>query len=387
MPQECYNKKIVEDKLSKVFTLHGFSMVQTSSLEYFDLFNEIFDSKNINRMFKMTDNDGGLLVLRPDITLQICRMVATKFDINQINKLYYVENSFEYLPNTSTARSREFEQAGIEMLGKSGFAGDLEILTAAIEGFKACGLEDFLLEIGQVQFFNGLMQEGGVNSEDAKILRGLVNKKDMLGVELFLQNRNLKSEFIKKFLLLPTLFGDESILEKAKNMCSNDTSLKAIDNICYLVSHLKERGLDKYISIDLGMLQGDYYSGLVVRGVAKNLGLSILDGGRYDNLCNALNAPMEAVGFAIGVKRLLIALENQNKLEGLKAIDYAYISDDKFGDFEYETVKNLREGGKTVTKCFLQNGSELAQYCVKNNIAGAFEIAGQTRKDIKVGAK
>lgn len=379
LPKECFNKKIVEEKLSKLFYLHGFEQVQTTSLEYFDTFSEVLDNDNLNHMFKMTDNDGRLLVLRPDITVQICRLVASKYDVSKVNKFYYVANSFEYLPNKSTARNREFEQVGIEVLGKSGDAGDLDILTLAIEGMLSAGLSDFLIEIGNIKFMKGLLQEGGINDSDGKQLRRLVNNKDMLGVEMFLQERNLSEDFISKFLFLPALFGDESVLTKAQTVCSNELCLSAINNLKYIINGLKKRKLDKYVSIDLGMVQGEYYTGMILRGVAKNFGVSLLDGGRYDNLGDSFNAPMEAVGFAIGAKRLLMALESQNKLVELERCDYAYISDDTQPDFEYEEVCKLRKEGKRVTKYYYANEIELEKYCLQNKILNAFKIVGRKK--------
>ena len=128
LPQECYNKELVEKKLSEVFYKSGYERVETSALEYFDLFDGILPPSAINKMFKMTDSDGSLLVLRPDTTLQICRMAAGNLDTGEINRLYYCENSFEFLTDNSTARTREFAQVGVELLGNTGIDGDIEII-------------------------------------------------------------------------------------------------------------------------------------------------------------------------------------------------------------------------------------------------------------------
>lgn len=383
LPNECYNKTRIEAGLAKLFSLNGYDRVETPTLEYYDLFRDAVDPDSINKMFKMTDIDGSLLVLRPDTTVQICRMAATRLDLSHVNRLFYIENSFEYLPNTSTSRTREFSQAGVELLGKTGIEGDLEIVRLAIEGMLAAGLDDFLIEIGQVQFFKGLMKEYGLSREDAKALGGLINNKDMLGVELFLQKKNLQQDFISKFLMLPTLFGDISVLDKAEKLCQNPLCLEACDNLRKLVGKLTELKLDRYISIDLGMVQGvNYYSGVVIRGVSKNLGVSLLDGGRYDTLSESFHQQCDAVGFAIGIKRLLIALENRDKLVAAPPAHCAYIADGADAVFENEWASELRKSGKRVVKCFFETAAELKNYCKKTRIPRACAIKKSTVTDI-----
>ncbi len=179
LPEECYQKEHLEKTLSGVFYNAGFEKVETGALEYYDLYNGILDGDGINRMFKLTASDGSLLVLRPDITIQIGRMAAAKLT-GDFHKLYYIENSYEFLPDSmgASARTREFSQAGIEILGKSGVNGDIEAVMLAIEALLGCGLNDFLIDIGDVNFFNGVLSESGLSEADAAELKRCVNSKD-----------------------------------------------------------------------------------------------------------------------------------------------------------------------------------------------------------------
>ncbi|MDE6398893.1 MAG: ATP phosphoribosyltransferase regulatory subunit, partial [Clostridiales bacterium] len=314
MPQECYNKNLVQERLAEVFLRHGFKRVGTPAIEFYDTYEDILSRTAVNKTFRMSDSDGSLLMLRFDPTLQICRMAATKLDAERIEKVYYLENSYEYISDPSTARSREFPQAGMELLGTSGTAGDVEAIVTAIECLQNAGLTDFLLEIGQVDYFNGIVCEAGMSEENARELRALINKKDMLGVEMFLHGKSVNEKFVTQFLQLPTLFGDEDVLDRARTGVVNKKSLRALDNLGEIMSALKDMGLDSYVSVDLGLLRGEYYTGLVMKGFSGRLGVPILDGGRYDDLCAAFGKPMPAVGFSVGVKRLLMALEKEDKL-------------------------------------------------------------------------
>ena len=345
------------------------------------MYDEVLSRSAVNKTFKMTDSDGSILMLRFDPTLQICRMAATKLHTDTVEKICYIENSYEYLSDPGTARSREFPQAGVEILGNGDVSCDIEAVTVAIESLSAAGLTDFMLEIGQVDYFNGLTAEAGMGDADAWELRGLINKKDMLGVEMFFRGKGIGEPFVSQFMLLPTLFGDADVLRRARKGIKNEKSKQALARLEVLLSALTAAGLDRYVSVDLGLLRGEYYTGLVMKGLSGKLGVPILDGGRYDTLCASFGAPLPAVGFSVGIKRLMIALEREGKLVSCPVPDYAYIADGVDYAFEYRCVTELREKGRTVEKRF---GDEraLRTYCRSVGIDKAFVVCGSSVKQI-----
>lgn len=368
LPKECYNKDLLESKISNLFSNNGFRKVKTGTIEYYDLFDGVVDKENINKMFKMTDIDGSLLVLRPDTTLQICRMVATKLKKETINKLYYIEDSYEFLTDTTSARTREFSQIGLEILGSSGINGDIETVILAIEALKTAGLDDFLIEIGHMGFLQGLVAESNLDKVHASEILNYINNKDMLGIERILKESNISKKITDAFLISPSLFGGSEVIQKAKKYCGNKTSLNALDNLQKIADAMKLIGYDKYINIDLGMTSRSYYSGIVLKGISSKLGVSILDGGRYDSIGEKLNYPMEAVGFSIGIKRLLLAIENNNGLQELEKPELVYINLDGFSLSEYQYIKKLHEKSIKTIKLFLHTRDEFINYCKDNNI-------------------
>ncbi len=384
LPEECFNKTDVENKIAKVFYSYGYERVETATLEYFDLFEGVIDRNGINRMFKMTDNDGSLLVLRPDPTLQICRMAAAKAGEDGIKKLFYIENSFEYLPDSASARTREFSQAGLELLGKSGNGGDAEAVILAIESLLSTGLKNFLIDIGHIGFYYGLAAQSGLSSADAAVLLSLIDRKDALGIETFLKNRQIDKNAGELIQLIPSLFGGEQVLDKAEKSGLNEISLSAVKSLRAVIDTLKIYGYEKYVSVDLGLIKGGYYSGIVFRAIASDLGVSILDGGRYDKLCDKFSEPTEAIGFSIGIKRLLKALDSQNSLKDLKPCDAAYITLGGICEIEKAETARLRKSGKRVIKLFTNNESELTAYCRQNKIKTALIFSDSACKQIKV---
>ncbi|MCI9518806.1 MAG: ATP phosphoribosyltransferase regulatory subunit [Clostridia bacterium] len=371
LPKECYAKKRLEAVLTEIYGSYGYNEVETPTIEYYDAFHDVYAPDKLKKMFKMTDSDGSLLALRPDITLQVCRM-ASKLDLNYPQRLFYAENCFEYFDNGDTARSREFAQVGVELIGDSGIDGEIEIITLAVQSFLACGLVDFKIDIGNNNFFKGLISEIGLNKKDIAQLTEFINKKDFFAIEVFLQSKKIASEFCDKLLLLPSLFGGREVFAKAESICNNKLSLSAFENIKTLYDALKEIGYEQYVSIDFGMLHGlDYYSGLVLKGYSKNFGLCLLDGGRYDGLCPSFGFDGKAVGFAIGVKRLLSALNETGRQDSVPTIDYAYFSDNADRKTEMSFTEILRKKGFRVLKIFCKDKSALFEYCKQNKIRNA----------------
>jgi len=377
---ESYAKESLEKKLAKVFYLAGFEKVEPAVLEYLELYQGIASEKRIARMFKLMDTDGKMLVLRPDITPQISRLVALRGEETPITKLYYVGDSYEYLADPQSTRDREFAQVGIEMIGNSSVEGDIEVIILAIEALKTSGLKDFLIDIGNINFAEGILEENGLTGEKAKELRKAISNKDALGIAMLAKEKKIKESVLAG---LESLYGGIEVLERAQKFAVSKKSQNALDDLSKIMTALDALGLSKYVSVDLGMLKGSYYTGLVIRGIAKDLGVSILEGGRYDALGAEFDKPSEAVGFAVGTKRLLLALEKQNAIDKPIPCDIAYINMDGISKEEFEEITKLKKAGKRAIKLYTSDKKQLLDYCKKNNIKKAIVFAGEKMEEVK----
>lgn len=366
-PNECYKYEAVSGKIRQSFERFGYLRVDLPSLDNFELFNGITGATDISRMFKLTDNDGGLLVLRPDPTLQVCRMAA-KIK-TPIQKYYYTVKSYEYLPSADTERQREFHQAGIELIGKSGEAGDIEVIKVAIESLLATGLKDFLIEIGHVDFLYGILQGVGLAPADIDTLRQLIDIKDTLGIEMLLSKCGVSAKDVANIRSITGLFGGEEVFDRAEQLAVNNAISKtAVNNIRTVYNALKSAGFGKYISVDFGIVKKrDYYSGIVFRGFCRSLGTApLLSGGRYDKLMQNFGQAVPATGMAIGVRHLMSALGNVKCTVPVPQI--AYITLKANAAKEYEFVSGLKAKGKRVSKLFFETEAELVRYCQEKGI-------------------
>lgn len=373
LPKDCYSKSVIENKIMRVFSSHNYLKVETPTLEYYSLYCQGVGSVSEEKLFKLTDTDGRLLILRPDITLPISRVVSTKIKPKGPEKYSYLGRSYT-LCQDSKYRLREFTQAGVELINEPSVYGDVEMIAMAIEALTITGLENFLIDIGQVAFFNGIIESFDISEADKKSIAEHVYKKDIIGLQdLIDKNNNLNGESInlsgvdreqlKILIKLPSLFGGIEVLDEAEKFELNDKSLDALDNLRQIYDLLESRGLAKYVSFDLSLVNSmNYYSGIVFRGMTQSFGAPILAGGRYDGLSSAFRANLPSTGFAIGVDNILTALERSGKsIEEFKT-DYV-IGYDLIGyDSAVKVSDNLRKEGFIVDMVLVANKEEMVEY-------------------------
>ncbi len=307
--EECYAKKELESRIRKTFRSYGFYEIETPTIEFYDVFSSDIESFPQEAMVKFLDPKGRILVLRPDITVPVARITATKNkDIQLPIKYSYIGNVFRF-NEIGGGRQNEFTQVGVELLGDSSCERDAEIIAVAINTLKAAGLEDFQIDIGQVDFFKGLAEEAGFSERDIAGISRLIDRKDYVGVEELVNRHNISNELKELILKLPGLFGSLDVIEKLKKITKNERSLAALENIEEVINILGDYGLTKYLSIDLGMLKGpDYDTGIIFRGFTYGVGFPILSGGRYDSLTSTFGKDCPAIGFSIEINMLMMVL-------------------------------------------------------------------------------
>lgn len=309
LPDECRIKKEIENTLWSVFASMGYSEVEPPTYEYYDVFEGNGGQLSQENLFKFFDEKGRILTLRPDMTSAIARMVATKNVSDTLPlRFCYTGNVFR-VEKTEGARRREFTQSGIELIGATSPKADAEVIAATIEAALAVGIEELQLEIGQVAFFNGLAKQAGLSAEDTEMLRNRIDCKDLVGIRTLAEKLDIPDNLKELISQLPYLFGGEEVFEKAQIEGLNDMSRGALENLKEIYSLLVAYGYEKYISIDLGMLQKiDYYTGSIFKCFTHGVAFPICAGGRYDKLIGGFGKDLGAVGVAFGVNRIMSAL-------------------------------------------------------------------------------
>ncbi len=299
--EECGVQKQVENTLSGLFSSRGFSEVVTPSIEFLDVFQLKSSYIAPEKMYKMTDAKGRLVVLRPDSTIPIARLVSTRLKEYPLPiRLFYNQPVFSVNQSLS-GRSDEVVQMGIEIIGSSSKRADLEVIVTAVEALSACDTSDFRLEIGHIGIFNTLIDRFSIGEEQAEEIRRLIEIKNYPALGDLLDNIDCGegAQMLKK---LPRLFGGEEIFDEARE-AFGDAKINGILNyLRSIYEGLSELGLQDKITVDLGIVnRNDYYTGIVFRGYIEGFGETALSGGRYDNLYADFGQNLPATGFGINV--------------------------------------------------------------------------------------
>lgn len=322
LQDECFAKRNMEGRIRELFRSCGYFEVETPTVEFYDAFASEKDEIPQETMFKFFDQQGRILVLRPDITVPIARIAATKYkDTEGPLRFFYVGNAFKY-NELGGGKQKEYTQAGVEILGTNTPEADAEVIATAIQAVMATGIESFQLDIGQVEFFKGLMEETGLSEQHTEQMRILIDHKDFLGIEELVKGYSIREELKELILSLPGLFGSTDVIEKVEKITTNERSLKALDSLRKVLEILEDYGLSRYVSVDLGMVQSlNYYSGIIFRGFTYGVGFPIVSGGRYDSLVGKFGRKCPATGFSIGINMVMMALERQKIKTDKPAVD------------------------------------------------------------------
>lgn len=310
--EECARKLAVQEKIQKVFHLYGYENIETPSFEFFDIFKKERGSVGTREMYKFFDRDNNTLVLRPDMTPSIARCVA-KYYMDESGPLRLSYLGPTYINRASyQGRLNESTQTGVELIGDDSSDADAEMIALVIDALKSTGLKEFQVELGQVEFFRGLVEEAGMTEETQEQLREMIENKNYFGVEEVLTEQTMGEDLKRLFLKLPELFGNIEQVRLARSMTSNARALKAIDRLERVQEILDSYGLGDYVSYDLGMLSKyTYYTGIIFKAYTYGTGEYLVNGGRYDKLLVQFGKDTPAVGFAIVVDQLMMALSRQ----------------------------------------------------------------------------
>lgn len=311
LPAKAAKISFLTETALELFRRWGFRPVVPPTLEYLDVLERGMGEGLREKTFRFDDRqDGKLIAFSPDMTPQVARIVATRMHEMPLPlRLCYSGRVLRHAEQQS-GKDREIFQAGVELIGLESPEADAEMIAMAIESLKAFGATTFTIDIGQVEFFRGVMAQLDLPDADLRALQALIARKEMTGLTRLLDTLALPAAVRAEVLVLPRLFGGREVLEKAAATVHNERSCQALTNLRQVLAVLETYGLEEHVTFDLGELRGlDYHSGITFQGFLPGLGRAVCQGGRYDHLTARYGYPAAATGFAFDLLNLLTALD------------------------------------------------------------------------------
>ncbi|NLZ45385.1 MAG: ATP phosphoribosyltransferase regulatory subunit [Clostridiales bacterium] len=300
--EDCLSRRDVEKKLVNIFESFGYSEVVTPGMEFYDVFSGNSRGFRQESLYKLTDSQGRLIVMRPDSTIPIARLVATRLkEAKHPLRLFYNQSIFE---NNALlkGRSDEIVQAGIELIGGTSLKrADYEVMCMAIQSLQTFDEDNFRFEIGHIGYFKELVSKLGVDKRTAEEVRLLISAKNFPALNDLLDGI-ADNQITRTLKQLPSMFGGVEVFDRASELYTNEKIDGILLNLQEVYNRISSLGCEGKILVDFGIVSHtDYYTGTVFKGYISGVGQSVLKGGRYDKLIGEFGKDANAVGFGISV--------------------------------------------------------------------------------------
>jgi ATP phosphoribosyltransferase regulatory subunit len=310
LPDETREVRAITDTLRGVFERHGYGEIYTPALEYESVLARA-DMAEARPAYRVFDEAGAVLVLRSDMTVPIARVVATRYAASEppLRFCYFAHCYRGVRPQRG--QPRELLQAGIELIGSPAPQGTAEALTVLCHSLDATGLKDYRIGLGDASLFPALMASLQLPEEIRPGLLEALVMRDFVGLERMLGESGLAGEATRMLLEIPQRRGGPEVLDDLPAPAQESvTGLRQVHEL--LAPPVAER-----VIFDLGLVRNiGYYTGAVFEVYDPALGAPLGGGGRYDDLLGRFGRRLPAVGFALGVDRLHIALAGEERGTG-----------------------------------------------------------------------
>lgn len=353
-----YNqKRQARESLSNTIGTWGYQFLDTPMLEYLDTVGEA-SAIDETQLFKLLDQQGHTLVLRPDMTAPIARVAASQLKEQGFPVRLAYDGPVFRAQQIEGGKPAQFEQVGVEYIGDDSIYADAEVIALQIETLKQAGLDHFQLTVGHIGYVKGLLKEiFGSDQETSELFLRYLYRKNYVGFRKALKQTNISEEDQERLKKLLSLRGEENVLSTAKDITKNGACHEAIAELQQLHQILESYGVTEYVSYDLNLISHmSYYSGILFEGYAPELGSLLCNGGRYDQLLPSFQTEASATGFAIRLDRLVEAIQQKDVTKSRTLILF---DDSSFQD-ALQKANELRGDGQQVVLQHRKNIEEKA---------------------------
>ncbi len=307
LPDEMRELRAVTGRVGDVFERAGYGEIATPALEYEGSFARI-DMAESRPAYRVFDEQGNVLVLRSDMTIPIARVVATRYaHAEPPFRFCYFAHAYRGV-RPRRGQSREFLQAGVELIGAPGPHGTAEVLGVLCAALDAAGLETYRIGLGDASLYPALLESLGVEDAERELILTELAAGNFVGVEQEVDRLDVEDEQAELLLRVPRTRGGAEVLEDLDDMLQG--ALSGLRDLHALLAP----DVAARIIFDLGLVRSiGYYTGAVFQVYDPAYGVPLGSGGRYDELLGAFGRSLPAVGFALNVERLHIALTGEER--------------------------------------------------------------------------
>ncbi|MEM0027721.1 MAG: histidine--tRNA ligase [Ignisphaera sp.] len=301
------------DNFKEVARLFGYREVKTPTVENFKLFALKSGEEIRNSMYVFKDKGDREVALRPEVTPSVIRVYLKELrSWPKPLRLFYVANVFRY-DEPQYGRYREFTQAGVEILGGDGTHYDSELIELLEEFYHRIGLARRVYKVNNVAIFKKIAKIARFTDEETERMLHLLDKGMFQNVAGMFESKGFP-KYSELVMFLANAYKEgyniDGVIAKLSELRVYDELREDIELLAKYIDMVK--GIGANVVVDPGFARGiAYYTSIIFEVQVPGMTISIAGGGRYDNLTTVYGGEeLSSTGFAIGVERTLLALQN-----------------------------------------------------------------------------
>ncbi len=301
LPEETRERRELARCVLERLELFGYDLDLLPAFEFAEVLERGLGALEPSEVLRFVEPESGeVAALRPDMTPQIARMVATRLQTRPPPfRLAYEGTVLRRLSGRARKR-RQIPQVGVELVGVHDPGGDVEVLEVCASVLSAVGLSELVIDLGDAGIVRALL--ANVPADRAAAIADAVGRKDPVEVADRMKDVGADPGVLVDLLRTKSLEDGAKLLAKTP-------AAPAIKRLAALYEAAISRGLGDRLTVDLGEIRSAaYYTGMLFRAYARGSADAIGSGGRYDDLLARFGAPMAAVGFAIDLDALALAV-------------------------------------------------------------------------------
>ncbi len=286
LPEEAAMRRTLARRVLDRFALHGFAIVTPPVFEFADVLERGLGTLDPADVLRFVEPESGeVAALRPDMTPQIARMIATRLRGRPPPLRLSYEGTVLRRRTGRARKHRQIPQAGVELAGVAGPEGDLELIALLVDTLRATGLERFTIDLGDAGVVRALLAD--LPSERHAALSEAISRKD--DAEIAQACEATGAAQADALQALPWLHGGRDALVDGIGRLAKTPAAGPARRLLALFDAAAARGFGEHLTADLGEVRGfAYYTGTVVHAYAAGTGDAVASGGRYDELLGSI---------------------------------------------------------------------------------------------------
>lgn len=308
LSDEAQRREDIARAVQERFSACGYAPIETPTLEVMDVMRA--GGRLPGSPFRFFDSQGDLLAMRPDVTLQVARLVATRLaDCPDPLRFRYLQRVFREAEGPLRAAAREMTQVGVECIGEAGPAADAEVVGLLVEALDLAGVRSFTLSIATVGVLRALLLASGAPTRWSDEVLAAFHASNFVEIDRLCSSRDgAPPAFAEAIRALPRIRGGRGAIDEVRALAAPLGCEDGLDGLARTYDLLAERGLAARVLVDFSVMSSfDYYTGLVFEAYAPGKGAPLGSGGRYDNMIAAYGKSRPAAGFAFFLEQVMEA--------------------------------------------------------------------------------